>query len=89
VILSPGLNVLMRFCHRVDCLFVCKAKEGRYVRILDKITSNSFYEMIGKNAYLIFKIDIYYFNYRETTCSLARQFLCHVFEAKNENQVLE
>ena len=53
------------------------------------VTCNSFYEMIGKNAYLIFKINIYYFNYRETTCSLARKFLCHVFEAKNEDQVLE
>jgi hypothetical protein len=26
-------HVLMRFCHRVDRSFVCKAKEGRHVRI--------------------------------------------------------
>jgi hypothetical protein len=26
-------HVLMRFCHRVNRSFVCKAKEGRYVRI--------------------------------------------------------
>ena len=27
------VHVLMRFCHRVDRSFVCKAKEGRHVRI--------------------------------------------------------
>ena len=26
-------HVLMRFCHRVNRSFVCKAKEGRHVRI--------------------------------------------------------
>jgi hypothetical protein len=38
VILSPGLNVctayvLMRFCHLINHLLVCKAKEGRHIRI--------------------------------------------------------
>ena len=27
-------HVLMRYCHRVDRSFVCKAKEGRHARIL-------------------------------------------------------
>ena len=27
-------HVLMRFCHRVDCSFACKAKEGCHARIL-------------------------------------------------------
>ena len=31
------VHVLMRFCHRVDRSFVCKAKEGRHVRIVIKI----------------------------------------------------
>ena len=40
MILSPGLNmctahVLMRFCHLINRSFVCKAKEGRHVRITD------------------------------------------------------
>ena len=26
-------HVLMRFCHLVDHLFVCKVKEGRHIRI--------------------------------------------------------
>ena len=27
-------HVLRKFCHRVDRSFVCKAKEGRHVRIV-------------------------------------------------------
>jgi hypothetical protein len=28
-------HVLMRFCHLINRSFACKAKEGRYVRIIN------------------------------------------------------
>jgi hypothetical protein len=34
VILSPGFNVLMRYCYLINRSFGCKAKEGRYARIV-------------------------------------------------------
>ena len=42
MIISPGLNVftahvLMRFCHLINRSFVCKAKEGRHIRITRRL----------------------------------------------------
>jgi len=34
VILSPGLNVYCACANEINRSFVCKAKEGRHIRIL-------------------------------------------------------
>ena len=40
-------HVLMIFCHRVDRLFVCKAKEGRYVRIFYNFKAKQYNKSAG------------------------------------------
>jgi len=41
------MHVLMRFCHLNKSFFVCKAKEGRYIRIIYIFTLQSSDKSVG------------------------------------------
>ena len=41
------MHVLMRFCHLNKLFFVCKAKEGRHIRIIYIFTPQSSDKSVG------------------------------------------
>ena len=43
------VQVLMRFCHLIDRSFVCKAKEGRHIRIDIFLASTHSYKFLPSN----------------------------------------